>query len=690
MNTPRFSIVILTAGRTESLSACLKSLEEQSASSFEVVLVENSSNDNVEQLVEDSPLRIRRISSGGGSYAETRNIGVRESSGEIVVFLDDDCIADPAWLENLFITMKKGDAAGGITAPFRLLPFPEWWSSELNWLLGLSVPGLLGPEGGSIHYPQTANMMIRKSALERHRFQEIGGGFSQSRSRKYAGREDVELWRRMRIHGERCLISPRAVVYHDIPGNRLELKYLIRRAFNDGLAFYRREKKDQCLDWAVMDTITLIPGILKTLIKENRKQKQFAHLLLTRMRQWGLIYGYLSSGTMPIKIFCTAFSFFRQSAGYSIDLAKRPVRKCIVSSHRKKKQKLRLPGKPRKILVAACGFLGDMILLMPVLESLRKSYPGMKIDLLCGENGKELYRRSGIVNDIIIYSSDEKTFSAKLAKTIEKQAYDAIYAPYYHKKNPRPVFFQTKVPVITFNRDVGLTRKMWYELADKRILKDFENHEIRNLYRMFDFPGLKHAPQQWKIPVPQREREKIKMMLERFSLNREPLILLHPGAGYPEKMWPWKNWSELAKLIKNNISGSIIFTGGDDIRELVEECIAESNSGALNLCGKTSLWELGALLEFAEILITTDSGPKHFAMSLGTPTLTLYGPTDENRWGALWDREKHKVVRAVPRDLTPEEMLGLPSDYAMRCITTEMAFESLKSHLRKEPEAAKK
>jgi ADP-heptose:LPS heptosyltransferase/GT2 family glycosyltransferase len=680
------SIVILTAKRPDKLFACLESLEKQIFKTFEVIIVDNAPSEKTEEIAEEFDLKTEIVQNYEvSSYAESRNLGVRASSGEFIAFIDDDCVADPAWLENLVKDCEKNDASGGMVLPFRNLPFPDWWDNDLNWMLGLSVPGMLGTEAGSVHYPQTANMMIRRKILDEQAFQEIGGGFTQKKSGKYAGREDVELWRRLRVSGKKCSICLRAIVYHDIPENRINFKYLMQRSFNDGLAYYRREEKKDYLSWAAGDLVRFIPGLFKASISGKKNIKRvFASSTLWHLRQIGFIYAYISSGFISLRLFDVFLRIFKESGNYLTSTVKKSLRKIFVRYRKSIRGKRKIPEKPGTLLIAACGFLGDMILLAPVLQSLRNSLPDTDICLLTYRRGRILFENSGLVNNIVECPSEEdgiyKYRKKILSERLAGHSFDAVMISYYHKAPPEPLYFDLNAPVIVFDRDIGFSRQIWYDLADLRIRKDFSEYETINLFNLAKVVGAREIPRPYQFHIPADVEKHVNDLIVKSGIDEKNFVLLHPGAGSPEKMWPENYWSEFITRLYNKFNITPVFFGDEKTSAFAQRIIFSSGVSSPNLCGKIDIMGLAALTKKAGLLIINDSGPKHFAVAYGTPSLCLYGHTDERRWGALWDRNIHYTCRGVSKDLTQEELLGLPPDYAMRCIKPEHLF-SMVSHI---------
>ena len=91
---PFFSIVIPTYNRADLLSRCIDSIIEQTFSDFEIIIVDNYSNDETKELVEQYKSRDTRIKfiqeHNNGIIAHSRNVGVKAAVGEYIAFLDSD------------------------------------------------------------------------------------------------------------------------------------------------------------------------------------------------------------------------------------------------------------------------------------------------------------------------------------------------------------------------------------------------------------------------------------------------------------------------------------------------------------------------------------------------------------------------------------------------------------------------
>ena len=209
---PRVSVVINTYNRGWWLDRCLSSLESQTYSNFEVVVVNGPSTDDTAEVLARWRERIKVAPTESRVLSVSRNEGIAAASGELVAFIDDDAVADPNWLERLvpaFLDPLTGGAGGlvyrmnGRDIEFSCGTldrdgFVEWNRPEagahFHW------------EGERLNTVSGNNCIFRREALERI------GGFDE-RIEYYHDEADI-VWRIERA-GYHTVHRPNAVVYHE-------------------------------------------------------------------------------------------------------------------------------------------------------------------------------------------------------------------------------------------------------------------------------------------------------------------------------------------------------------------------------------------------------------------------------------------------------------------------------------------
>jgi mycofactocin glycosyltransferase len=220
---PSISIIIPTRDRGELLVECLESLYTQDYPSnrIEIIVVDDGSLDETQKFVSGCSCKLlTNHQSRGQSYC--RNIGARQATGEILAFLDDDCVAGRAWLKDLApcFQWEEVGAVGGYVDGYSNRSSLDRYEKKFS-LLNLGKYILRGVKDWSTFFIPTCNMLVRKKA-----FTEIGG----IRETLHLG-EDVDFCWRMRDAGWQALYVPSGRVMHK---HRNTLGKMLRRRADYG------------------------------------------------------------------------------------------------------------------------------------------------------------------------------------------------------------------------------------------------------------------------------------------------------------------------------------------------------------------------------------------------------------------------------------------------------------------------
>ena len=154
-------------------------------------------------------------------------------------------------------------------------------------------------------------------------------------------------------------------------------------------------------------------------------------------------------------------------------------------------------------------------------------------------------------------------------------------------------------------------------------------------------PGIERAQGACSFPAPPP-----KARVDASCSMDEPFIHVHPAS-----RWRFKCWPARAQRRADRSPGAdghrVVLTAAPDPDELalVDEILGKAKSKPLNLAGKLSIKELGALTARARLFVGVDSMPMHLAAAMGTPTVALFGPSGELEWGP-WNVAQRVVTSA--------------------------------------------
>jgi GT2 family glycosyltransferase len=166
--------------------------------------------------------------------SQARNAGIQAAKGDIIVFMDDDAVAENDWLEKIVYTYESCDAisVGGKILPTWLGKKPDYFPEELYWLVGVTHKGFAEDKICEVRNTYGPNMSFRKEVFQKAGMFSSGFGFSGV---SCVQAEEPELALRMRKHcGKGVMYNPEAIVYHKIHPSKVGIKMLFKRSFYQG------------------------------------------------------------------------------------------------------------------------------------------------------------------------------------------------------------------------------------------------------------------------------------------------------------------------------------------------------------------------------------------------------------------------------------------------------------------------
>lgn len=208
------SIIIVNHNGKNLLKECLDSVLAQSFSYFEIIFVDNNSEDNSIGFVNEnySDKRIRIIKSERNSgFAGGNNLGYRSATGEFIVLLNNDTAADKDWLKNLYDLITSDESIGIVQSLVITEGIPERYykkNGTLN-LLGHNIIEVfeIGENGtGEIFQATGCSLIIRKSLVD-----SIGGLFLDE---YFAYAEDTYLCFKVKFSGQKIMHTSKSLVHH--------------------------------------------------------------------------------------------------------------------------------------------------------------------------------------------------------------------------------------------------------------------------------------------------------------------------------------------------------------------------------------------------------------------------------------------------------------------------------------------
>ena len=316
----------------------------------------------------------------------------------------------------------------------------------------------------------------------------------------------------------------------------------------------------------------------------------------------------------------------------------------------------------KHILVITLSNVGDVVLTTPVVEALLSEFPGRKLDVMVGPNGREIFEGHEKISDVIIYdkrSSWPEKFA--LLMVLRKRKYDMVV-------DLRNTVFPLLLGAKFITNPVRHIKK---GVMHKR---DVHLSRLREM-------GIDPAGGEFYIPVGDSDKKRAEELLG--ALKEKPFVVISPGAKSHVKRWPLKNFARLADMIKKELERDVALVGDKNDRVVIERILSNMETAPLNLIEKTNIPELAHIIKKSSLVVTNDSAPLHIASAVGARILTFFGPTDKREYGPL-TKAKSKVLEknlkcspcAVPQCINSENKYE-----CLKTISVEEAFQAVKGLL---------
>lgn len=292
--------------------------------------------------------------------------------------------------------------------------------------------------------------------------------------------------------------------------------------------------------------------------------------------------------------------------------------------------------KPDAILILRLSALGDVIHTLPAAEALRRIYPSARLGWVVEKPYAELVRLTAPVDEVFVASTKEWRKNP-LGKETREELFGLARAVRRFARGEMTVDFQGLLkssvfgPISRARVRFGFAPPFVKETAASLFYSDKvaiepSRHVIE--WNVGLVSGLARRP----IEVPEVSLDRLPNDPSgalRQIAEGNPVVLF-PGAGRREKIWPVDRFGALAKALEERSGEKCVVAWGPGEEEAAREIAARGNA---TLAPSTDLRELAFLVSRASVFVAADTGPLHLAAALRTPSIGLFGPTDPRRNG---------------------------------------------------------
>ena len=283
----------------------------------------------------------------------------------------------------------------------------------------------------------------------------------------------------------------------------------------------------------------------------------------------------------------------------------------------------------RKFLFITLSNIGDALLTTPVLQFLHRFDETATIDIVGDERSSMLFLHCPYRGEI--YHKQKQRFlrgAPALLLELRRKRYDLV---------------------VDLRTDI-LARLV---RADKRLSKTTGNGQGHAVER--HFAAISPLTEGEEIPsttlwLGQEDRDYAEGVCRQLPGNR--WLCIGPGANWEKKIWPAEKFVLSATELSGGLD-ALVLLGNDSDNRQAEYIAALVQLPCVNLCGRTTLLQAGAVMERMSLFLGNDSGLGHVAAAVGAPSFTLFGPGSPERyhpWGprAVWLAAPDSNIENIP------------------------------------------
>lgn len=283
----------------------------------------------------------------------------------------------------------------------------------------------------------------------------------------------------------------------------------------------------------------------------------------------------------------------------------------------------------KRILLSRMKFIGDILLTTPVIHAVRDRYPDAYIAYLGDSQAVSLLEHNPYLNEIIPFDFSKPVFLEQPAVMykLRKERFD-VFVDFF--SNPRTALLAraSGAPVRIGKESKGRGKLYTHRIQDNGKPKT----AIEFHYQYVQPLGVEPTQFRTEIFLTEEEKREARNYLKWQDIDVDkPIVGLHPGATWPAKMWSWENFADLADHIRAKLNAQVVITQGPNDAELVEH-ISKRAVANLLILNPMPLRQLAAILSQFNVYVANDNGTMHIAAAVGTKTIGIFGPGQENIW----------------------------------------------------------
>ncbi len=337
----------------------------------------------------------------------------------------------------------------------------------------------------------------------------------------------------------------------------------------------------------------------------------------------------------------------------------------------------------KKIIVRAPNWVGDVVMATPAFRYIRENFADSRITLLIKKNLRCIIDGSSWFDEVVelkpkVKKSKKGFFSSLEILSHNIKESSGVIQNIRQGKYDLGFLFPNSFSSAFVMWAGGVKKRIGYKRdARSFLLTDgierlseggkFQPTYMADYYlRLCAQPGCKIGAKQLELFVSREAEESANGLLKKYDIDKKPYILINPGASYgSSKCWTAEGFARTADLLRDASDCNIVLVCGPGEIKLVNDIEGISKKNLINLSKESiPLDVLKVLVKRCSLLVTVDSGPRHFAVAFKKPVVVLMGPTDPR-----YTETEYEIGKVIREDVdcSPCHIKTCPTDH--RCMT---------------------
>lgn len=312
----------------------------------------------------------------------------------------------------------------------------------------------------------------------------------------------------------------------------------------------------------------------------------------------------------------------------------------------------------RNILIIKPSSLGDIVLALPALTALRRSFPNARISWLVRPEFAALLRNHPHLDEIITFDRkllgkawfSPRAFGAliRLVQRLRAGRFDVVF-------DFQGLFRTASLAWLSgCQRRIGSAeaREFAHIFYTQKVRQYPESAHLVDYYmKIIRTAGAGASSIDFVLSLEPEAVRSVARTLADHDVLKNGYAVFVPGSAHEDKCWPVERFAELADKVAAKFGFSIVATGVQSEAHVVERLSSLAKVPVVNLAGQTSLGELMVLLKEARLVVSNDTGPGHIAAAMGVPLVLIFGRSNPIRVGPYKRKQCIVAIDAEGRGL---------------------------------------